>query len=83
MDPEQFEEIVRGVLAERAPEDERVVMPIASFPAQDDDGGLIEVIGVTFMRSDDQDLGFVVIVEAEGGEMFPSRRNSVWRREAA
>lgn len=83
MEPEQFEEIMRSVLAESAPADTRVVVPIASFPAQDEDGVQVDVVGVTFLQSDDRDLDFVIIVEADGGEMFPSIRQSVWRRETA
>ena len=82
MDPEQFEEIVRDALTDREPADVRVMMPIAAFKAQDEDDIDLEVVGVTFMQADNENLSFVVMVEVEDGELIPSLRASVWRRAA-
>ncbi|MER9032414.1 hypothetical protein [Mesorhizobium sp. M0674] len=80
MDPEQFEEIVRGVLTDREPADVRVIMPVTAFAAQDEDGDDVEVVGVTFTQADNENLSFVVMVELEDGEVFPTMRDTVWRK---
>jgi hypothetical protein len=83
MDPEQFEEIVRDVLAENEPGEVRVIMPIASFKAQDEDGDDVEVVGVTFTQADNHNLNFVVLVDGDDGEVYPTMRDVVWRMKAA
>lgn len=80
MEPEQFEEILRDVLADRENIDQRIVMPIAAFQAEDMEGVDVEVVGVTYLQSDNENLSFVVMVELEGGEIIPSIRDGVWRK---
>ncbi|MER9583962.1 hypothetical protein [Mesorhizobium sp. M0276] len=37
-----------------------VMMPIAAFQAEDNDGASVEVVGVTYRQDDNENLSFVV-----------------------
>ncbi|MER8751104.1 hypothetical protein NKH57_17815 [Mesorhizobium sp. M1050] len=54
-----------------------VMMPIAAFQAEDNDGASVEVVGVTYRQDDNENLSFVVMVDVGDGEIIPSLRDSV------
>ncbi|ESY73465.1 hypothetical protein X743_11190 [Mesorhizobium sp. LNHC252B00] len=54
-----------------------LMMPIAAFRAEDNDGASVEVVGVTCRQDDNENLSFVVMVDVGDGEIIPSLRDSV------
>ncbi|PAQ05222.1 hypothetical protein CIT26_30955 [Mesorhizobium temperatum] len=82
MEPEQFEEIVREVLAEPREAEPgtgpRFVLPIKAFKATDSEDRELDVVGITGTEDDNENLSFIVIVERDG-ETYPIIESSVWR----
>jgi len=84
MGPQQFEEIMRDVLAERDSVDvepgtgPRFILPITPFLATNSEDHEIEVVGVTGTEDDNENLSFIVLVDRDG-ETYPIIESSVWR----
>ncbi|TIL94792.1 MAG: hypothetical protein E5Y73_09665 [Mesorhizobium sp.] len=84
MDPEQFEEIMRSVIAEPKEAEPgtgpRFVLPIKAFRATDSHGRELEVVGVTGTEDDNENLSFIVLADLDdNGETYPIIESSVWR----
>lgn len=80
IEPFDLEDAIRrGIVAalEDAETRRNVSMQIEPFDAVDDSGDEVRVVAVI---GPPDDLDFVVIVETDAGEIFPSVRDVVYRR---